>query len=93
MDKPALAGHRARRLALDTAAAASANADVLARQRFASGLIDFQTVLDTQRSAFSAQDAVVGARADLARTHVQLYLALGGGWREAPLLAAGAPTP
>lgn len=83
-----LAGDRARGLALATAAAAAVQADTLARQRYASGLVDFQTVLDTQRTAFNAQDAVVGARADLARSHVRLYLALGGGWQPAAQLAA-----
>jgi NodT family efflux transporter outer membrane factor (OMF) lipoprotein len=88
-----LAAIRARGLALATAAAAAAQADRLARQRYDSGLVDFQTVLDTQRTAFSAQDAVVGARADLARAHVQLALALGGGWQGTPQLAALEATP
>jgi outer membrane protein, multidrug efflux system len=89
----ALQGDRLRLASLGTAAAAAANAAQLARLRFNSGLVDFQIVLDTQRTAFSAEDAVVGARADLARDHVQLYRALGGGWRAAPALAAQAPTP
>ncbi|MCE2908442.1 MAG: TolC family protein, partial [Burkholderiaceae bacterium] len=83
-----LAGDRARALALATAAAAATQADALARHRYASGLVDFQTVLETQRAAFSAQDAVDGARADLARSHVRLYLALGGGWEPVPHTAA-----
>jgi outer membrane protein, multidrug efflux system len=81
-----------RSAALATAAAAAANAATLAGQRYRGGLVDFQVVLDTQRTAYSAQDAVLGARADLARDHVLLYLALGGGWRSAPLQAAQAPT-
>ncbi len=82
------AGDRARARALATAAAAATQADALARHRYASGLVDFQTVLETQRAAFSAQDAVDGARADLARSHVRLYLALGGGWEPVPHTAA-----
>lgn len=89
----ALQGERLRLAALGTAAVAAASADTLARQRFASGLVDFQTVLETQRTAFGAQDAVVSARSELARNHVQLYRALGGGWRELPVQAARASTP
>jgi outer membrane protein TolC len=89
----ALQGERLRLAALGTAAVAAASADTLARQRFASGLVDFQTVLETQRTAFGAQEAVVSARSELARNHVQLYRALGGGWREAPVQAARASTP
>ncbi|THF67303.1 efflux transporter outer membrane subunit [Pseudothauera nasutitermitis] len=65
---------------LDRAAEAAANADELAGQRYASGLVDFQVVLDTQRTRLNAEDAVVSAAAQFAANHVQLYKALGGGW-------------
>lgn len=68
---------------LEQAAGAAANADTLAGQRYASGLVDFQVVLDTQRSRLSAEDGVVGARAQVAANHVRLYKALGGGWSAA----------
>ena len=54
---------------------------LLARQRFASGLVDFQTVLDTQRSQLGTQDSLAQARASIAADHVRLYKALGGGWQ------------
>ena len=54
--------------------------NLLARQRYQSGLIDFRTVLDTQRTLLSAQDSVASAQASLATGHVRLYKALGGGW-------------
>mgnify|MGYP000727014344 CR=1 FL=1 len=41
-------------------------------------------MLETQRTQFSAQDAVASASADLGIDHVQLFKALGGGWRDAP---------
>lgn len=85
----ALQGDRERLARLRNAAEAAANAALLARQRYASGLIDFQTVLETQRSQLSAQDSVASVRADLASDHVRLYKALGGGW--SPDAAAGAP--
>lgn len=64
----------------ELAAEAAATADTLAGQRYASGLVDFQVVLDTQRTRLSAEDGVVSAAAQLAANHVQLYKALGGGW-------------
>jgi NodT family efflux transporter outer membrane factor (OMF) lipoprotein len=71
-------GDRAR--SLRTAAEAAANASLLARQRFSSGLTDFQTVLDTQRVQLSTQDALASAVASVSSDHVRLYKALGGGW-------------
>lgn len=77
----ALAGDRARLLSLRNAADAAANAALIARQRYASGLVDFQTVLETQRSLFNTQDAVASTSTDLGADHVRLYKALGGGWQ------------
>lgn len=77
----ALAGDRERLLRLRNASAAAANAALMARQRYASGLVDFQTVLETQRSLFSSQDAVASTSTDLSADHVRLYKALGGGWQ------------
>ena len=52
-----------------------------ARQSYTSGIIDFQTVLQTQRTQLGAQDSEASAQADLASDHVRLYKALGGGWQ------------
>lgn len=80
---------RERLAALTRASEAAANAALLARQRYASGLVDFQTVLETQRSQLSSQDGVASATVDVATDHVRLYKALGGGWQpDAPLAAA-----
>lgn len=76
----ALRGDQERLEQLQVAAGAAANADLMARQRYESGLIDFRTVLDTQRSLLSTQDSVASAQATLATDHVRLYKALGGGW-------------
>lgn len=77
----ALRGDRERVVHLTAAAAAAANSALMARQRYSSGLVDFQTVLDTQRSQLSAQDALSNSRADVSSDHVRLYKALGGGWQ------------
>jgi len=78
-----------REVSLQQAATAADNAALLARQRFSSGLVDFQVVLDTQRTQLNAQDSVAGVRTDLGADYVRLYKSLGGGWRpedsEAPV--------
>lgn len=76
----ALRGDREKLARQQAAADAAANAELLARQRYQSGLIDFRTVLDTQRSLLSAQDSVASTQATLSADHVRLYKALGGGW-------------
>jgi NodT family efflux transporter outer membrane factor (OMF) lipoprotein len=76
----ALRGDRERVARLRLAAEAATNANGLARQRYSSGLVDFQTVLDTQRTQLSAQDNLASAGADISADHVRLYKALGGGW-------------
>jgi outer membrane protein, multidrug efflux system len=77
----ALKGDSERLERLRAASSAAANAELLARQRYQSGLIDFSTVLTTQRSLLSLQDSVASAQADLSTDHVRLYKALGGGWQ------------
>lgn len=80
----ALQRDRERLATLQQAAEAAGNAALLARQRYGSGLVDFQTVLETQRSLLSAQDSVAASRVDVAADHVRLYKALGGGWTPTP---------
>ena len=79
----ALAADRQRLAALQTALDAARNAALLATQRYASGVIDFQTVLETQRTLLNVQDSVASAETELASAHVRLYKALGGGWQPA----------
>jgi NodT family efflux transporter outer membrane factor (OMF) lipoprotein len=86
----ALRQDRERLRYLQNAAQAAGNAALLASQRYSSGLVDFQTVLDTQRTQLSAQDNVASATATVSADHVRLYKALGGGW---PADAANSPSP
>jgi multidrug efflux system outer membrane protein len=76
----ALRSDRERLAHLKDAADAATNAATLARQQYASGLVDFQTVLQTQRTQLGAQGDVASASADVSSDHVRLYKALGGGW-------------
>jgi multidrug efflux system outer membrane protein len=75
-----LQANRDRLFRLQAAEAAASQAALLAQNRYASGLIDFQTVLQTQRSLLSAQDSLATTQADISADHVRLYKALGGGW-------------
>ena len=76
----ALQNNRERLVHLQAAASAAFNADLLARQRYSSGLIDFTSVLETQRTLLATQDNAQSTRASLSADHVRLYKALGGGW-------------
>lgn len=89
----ALRGDRERLLRLTGAAEAATNAALMARQRYASGLVDFQTVLETQRTQLSTQDGVASAGTAVSADHVRLYKALGGGWPAPGSDDAGATAP
>lgn len=75
-----LQANRDRLLRLQAAEVAASQAALLAQNRYASGLIDFQTVLQIQRTLLSAQDSLATTQADISADHVRLYKALGGGW-------------
>ena len=77
----ALQGEAARLAHLQQATQAAGNAALLAQQRYASGLIDFASVLETQRTQLATQDALATSQANLGSNHVRLFKALGGGWQ------------
>jgi len=81
----ALAAARRRQSELAEALDASTRATTLARSRYRAGLTDFVTLLQSEQTLLSARDAEASARADQATALVQLFLALGGGWRATPL--------
>ena len=89
----ALQGDRTRLLRLQNAFDAADIAATLARQRYDSGLVDFQTVLETQRTRLSTQDGVAVARASISAGHVRLVKALGGGWLPAGDTATSSANP
>lgn len=68
---------------------AANNATSYARTQYRSGLIDFQSLLDSQRTLLSSQDTAATARAARASATIQLYKALGGGWQTAPIPGPG----
>ncbi len=82
-----IANSQARVTALTNAVESARNAALLARYRYTSGLIDFQTVLDTERTVLTVEESLKGAEADNTTAVIQLYKALGGGWAPAEALA------
>lgn len=65
---------------LEAASQAAQDAEELAHQRYEVGLVDLQTVLDTQRTRLAIDEELAGARGSLVSTFASLYRALGGGW-------------
>ena len=55
-------------------------AALLARHRYTTGIIDFQTVLDTERTVLTLEDSLTASEAEQVSALIQLYKALGGGW-------------
>ncbi len=85
----ALARSQERVEALGNAAESARVAAEFARQRYSAGLIDFQSVLDTERTLLSNEDSLASAREFAVQALIRLYKALGGGWT--PDSASGAP--
>lgn len=69
---------------------AANNAALLARVNYRAGLVDFRTLLEAERGLLSANDGLTDARADRLSAAIQLYLALGGGWRPLDVNEPGA---
>ncbi len=76
----AYANEQNRRQALTEAVKSGQSAFDLARQQYSAGLVDFQTVLDTQRSLLSVQEQLTTSEAAVTSNLIRLYKALGGGW-------------
>jgi NodT family efflux transporter outer membrane factor (OMF) lipoprotein len=75
--------NRRRQAALRDAAGAARNAALLARHRYTAGLVDFQPVLDTERTVLTVEDSLATAEAEGVSVLIRLYKALGGGWSPA----------
>ncbi|MDA3895764.1 MAG: efflux transporter outer membrane subunit [Desulfobacteraceae bacterium] len=79
----AYANEQLRRERLIDAVEAAQKAETLARDKYRSGLVNFTTVLDAQRSLFSFQEQLAISEGAVTSDLVQLYKALGGGWESA----------
>lgn len=56
----------------------------LSRDLYQAGSVDYQTMLDAQRTLLTAEDTHAQAQLELLDAAVDLYKALGGGWRNGP---------
>jgi NodT family efflux transporter outer membrane factor (OMF) lipoprotein len=79
-----LARNRERGAALANAVASARTAAELARLRYSAGLIDFQSVLTSERNALVLEESLARNRADGVLALIRLYKALGGGWSPQP---------
>lgn len=59
---------------------AASRAVELSMLQYREGLVDYQRVLDTQRSQAQAQDQFVATEGEVLRSLIAAYKALGGGW-------------
>lgn len=85
----AYAGEQNRHRSLQEAVQAAKSAAGLAASQYAAGLIDFQAVLDTQRSQLSLQNQLIQSEAAVTSNLARLYKALGGGWsHRSPIITA-----
>lgn len=73
---------------LNTALSESRNAYNIAQDRYLNGATNFADLLDTQRSLLQAEQSLIRARQSRLTALVDLYRALGGGWRVEILDAA-----
>jgi multidrug efflux system outer membrane protein len=72
--------------------AADRDAYNLAAMRFRAGVDSYLNTLDAQRSLYAAQQTLVSLKEARLANLVTLYKALGGGWNEHTLVAAGPPS-
>ena len=76
------------RILEDAVQAARRSLDIATIQ-YREGLIDFQRVLDSQRTLFSQQERLVTVRGNATASLIAVYKAIGGGWqasRSRPIL-------
>jgi NodT family efflux transporter outer membrane factor (OMF) lipoprotein len=87
----AYANEQTRYKALYDSVVANRRALEIANELYSTGNGDFLSVLDSERSLFSADDQLVDSQRTVTENLVTLYKALGGGW-ESTLLAQKART-
>ncbi|MCI5130592.1 MAG: efflux transporter outer membrane subunit [Candidatus Electrothrix sp. EH2] len=76
----AYVNEQGRRDSLAKAVQEAEQAVQLAEKKYKTGLVDFTTVLDTQRTLLSSTNQLAGSEGNMAANLIRLYKALGGGW-------------
>ena len=90
----AFAKNKAQVEILEQAVQAARRSLDIATIQYQEGLVDFERVLDSQRSLFSQEERLVATRGAVTQSLVALYKATGGGWeggRGAPGARRGHP--
>ncbi|HET9700023.1 MAG TPA: efflux transporter outer membrane subunit [Burkholderiales bacterium] len=77
----AFATTRAQVEILEQAVQAARRSLDIATLQYQEGQVDFERVLDSQRTLFSQQERLVAARGGVTQSLVALYKAMGGGWQ------------
>jgi outer membrane protein TolC len=80
----AFVNEQKRMQSLNDALTSATDSTNLALSQYKSGLIDFQAVLDAQRTFLSVKDNLATSRGAVVGDLVRLYKALGGGWTPGP---------
>ncbi len=75
----AVANSRDRVAILGRAVASSSETVTLVLSNYEDGLVDFQRVLDAERTKFTTEDEEAVSKGQIAKDYVVLYKALGGG--------------
>lgn len=68
---------------LEGAVQAAVRSLEIATTQYREGMVDFQRVLDSQRTLFSQQERLVSTRGAVTQNLIALYKSLGGGWQPA----------
>ena len=90
----AFAETQRRRAALNQAVTAAKRSVILSGSQYRRGLINFQTVLDSQRQLLENEDQLAITAGNVSASYIALYKALGGGWEIYPVaLSRRAPPP
>jgi NodT family efflux transporter outer membrane factor (OMF) lipoprotein len=76
------AHEQTRRKSLERAVQADQQSVNLAEQLYRNGLADFLRVLESQRSLYQSEDALIESDQTVDSNLIALYKALGGGWRK-----------
>jgi outer membrane protein TolC len=75
---------QATRNSLIKAVEANSRAFEISNELYARGLVDFLTVLESQRSLYLSEDQLAQSEARVSANLVALFKALGGGWEVTP---------
>lgn len=81
-----------RKIALTNATMASQQAVDLALEQYRTGLVNFQSVLETQRQLLSTEESLASSQGQVVLNLIRTYKAIGGGWQCPLEYCIGTPT-